>query len=137
MGYLYDEFEKRKQQAHIVDFSGFSDLVFEIYREMYKACTIAMKLGYVSSIKVATAQAAKQTESILSEKVQSRDVSKQSVQVEIEPKPTTAKAVKLTCNACGRWGHEMGKCNLKEHSDANRSSAKLAELVKKKEWKAR
>ena len=83
------------------------------------------------------AKAAKQTESILSEKVQSRDVSKQSVQVEIEPKPTTAKAVKLTCNACGQWGHEMSKFNLKEHPDANRSLAKWAESVKGKECKAR
>ena len=40
MGYLYDEFEKRKQQAHIVDLSGFFDLVFKIHREMHKACTI-------------------------------------------------------------------------------------------------
>jgi len=102
MGYLYDEFKKRKQQAHIVDLSGFFDLVFEIHREMHKACTIATKLEYVSSIKVATAQAAKQTESTVSEKVQSRDISEQSVQVKTEPKPTTAKAVKLTCNACGR-----------------------------------
>jgi hypothetical protein len=58
MGYLYDEFKKRQKQAHIVDLSGFFDLVFEIHRETHKACTIAMKLGMISSIKVATAQAA-------------------------------------------------------------------------------
>ncbi len=26
--------------------------------------------------------------------------------------------MKLTCNACGRWVHEMCKCNLKDHPDA-------------------
>ena len=26
--------------------------------------------------------------------------------------------MKLTCNACGRWVHEMSKCNLKDHPDA-------------------
>ena len=65
MGYLYDEFDKRKQQAHIVDLAGFFDLVFEIHREMHKTCRIAMKLVYVSI----------QTESIVSDKVQSRDIS--------------------------------------------------------------
>ena len=29
-----------------------------------------------------------------------------------------SQAMKLTCNACGRWVHEMSKCNLKDHPDA-------------------
>ena len=98
MGYLYDEFEKRKQQAHIVDLFGFFDLVFEIHREMHKACTIAMKLGYVSSMKVAAAQAAKQTESIVSDKVQSRDISDKGSRLRLnrnplQPKPLNSHAM--------------------------------------------
>ena len=69
------------KQAIIVDLAGFFDLVFEIHREIHKSRTIAMKLCYVSSINIATAQTAKQIESVFSEKVQSRDISGHSVQV--------------------------------------------------------
>ena len=52
MGYLYDEFKRRRQEVSIDNIDNFTQLTFDIVRAMQKACEIAVKLGYVSAIKL-------------------------------------------------------------------------------------
>ena len=52
MGYLYDEFKRRRHEVNIDNIDNFTQLTFEIVRAKQKACEIVVKLGYVSVIKL-------------------------------------------------------------------------------------
>jgi hypothetical protein len=52
MGYLYDEFKRRRHEVNIDNIDNFTQLTFEIVRAIQKACEIAVNLGYVRAIKL-------------------------------------------------------------------------------------
>ena len=117
MGYLYDEYTRHRQGKVINTIDDFTQLTFEIVRAMQKACEIAVKLGYVSAIKVPGKPKLNTNPQALptSSNKPVGDVGKG-----IKRGADAVKEQKRTCYMCGRYEHNGSSGRLLNmHPDVN------------------
>ena len=116
MGNLYDEFKRRRQEVSIDNIDNFTQLTFDIVRAMQKACEIAVKLGYVSAIKL---HGRPKTNKIST----TTTTSSQPIiggGKNLKRGADTAHIQRGTCYMCGRYEHKGSSgCPLKMHPDVN------------------